>query len=72
MKQEIIVCETCGGDGKETCTNPDHGFIHDMPGDTSVLGCPICGHAPYYKVPNGGICEDCGGAGYVQQPNTDK
>jgi len=26
------VCPDCGGDGKETCHNPDHGFIHGMMG----------------------------------------
>lgn len=59
------VCETCGGDGKETCTNPDHGFIGAMGGDVGRLGCPVCGHDENHKVINGGKCEDCNGTGYV-------
>src|SRR5262249_42272372 len=67
---------TCGGDGKETCSNPDHNFIDGVgsagSGDIGRLGCPVCGHDPNYKVPNGGRCEDCNGTGTVQaqsQPN---
>lgn len=61
-------CETCGGDGKETCTNPDHGFysmIYSVNCDISRIGCPCCGHDPEHKVPNGGKCEDCNGTGKI-------
>lgn len=54
-------CLACGGDGKETCNNPDHGFISAMGGapknnhgsrahDVGRLGCPVCGHDPDFKV----------------------
>jgi hypothetical protein len=56
-------CETCGGDGKETCNNPDHGFIDGVGGEVARLGCPCCGHDPKHKVKNGGDCEDCNGTG---------
>lgn len=59
-------CPVCCGDGKETCTNPDHGFISAL-GSQEVgrLGCPCCGHDPEHKIPNGGDCEDCKGHGVV-------
>lgn len=57
------VCELCGGDGKETCNNPDHAFIDSMWGDTGRLGCPACGHDPKHKVKNGGPCFECNGTG---------
>ena len=63
------ICPACGGDGKETCNNPDHGFIESMPGnrgwDLGRLGCPICGHDENHKVPHGGKCENCNGTGKV-------
>ena len=61
------VCPDCGGDGKETCHNPDHGFIHGMMGwhEIGRLGCPVCGHDPNGKVKNGGKCETCDGVGRV-------
>jgi hypothetical protein len=66
---EVRDCETCGGDGKETCTNPDHNFIDAMSfQDIGRIGCPVCGHDPKYKVPNGGNCEDCNGTGKVAIP----
>ncbi len=68
MKKTIVNCTTCpdcGGDGKETCNNPDHGLIEVMPGDVGRLGCPVCGHDPDYKVPNGGNCELCKGIGEI-------
>lgn len=58
-------CPCCGGDGKETCNNPDHGFIANMPGDIGRLGCPVCGHSPNHKVSNGGPCDICEGSGMV-------
>jgi hypothetical protein len=66
---DVRDCETCGGDGKETCTNPDHNFIDAMSfQDIGRIGCPVCGHDPKYKVPNGGNCEDCNGTGKVAIP----
>lgn len=59
-----ITCFVCGGDGKETCTNPDHGFIEMLSfHDVGRLGCPVCGHHPHHKVKNGGNCECCNGVG---------
>jgi hypothetical protein len=61
-----VVCPACGGDGKETCDNPDHGFIEAMPGETGRLGCPVCGHDPNHKVNKGrNTCPLCGGLGHV-------
>jgi len=60
------VCPECGGDGKETCTNPDHGFINAFSfNDIGRIGCPCCGHDDNHKVPNGGKCEVCEGNGKV-------
>lgn len=59
--KELYICPCCNGDGKETCTNPDHGFIEAMPGEISRLGCPVCGHDPNHKVKNGGPCITCDG-----------
>lgn len=66
----MLICKTCGGDGKETCTNPDHNFIESPlgavgPGDIGRIGCPTCGHDPEHKVPNGGACDDCEGTGLI-------
>ena len=63
---ESFICETCGGDGKETCDNPDHcGIDSGLFGrEIHRLGCPVCGHNEDYKVPNGGDCFDCHGTGY--------
>jgi hypothetical protein len=61
-----VICPACGGDGKETCHNPDHGFIKAIPGEISRLGCPGCGHDPNHKVNNGrNTCPLCGGLGHV-------
>lgn len=61
-----IKCPACGGDGKETCNNPDHGFIEAMPGEIGRLGCPVCGHDPNHKVNRGkNTCPECGGYGHV-------
>jgi hypothetical protein len=63
-----IECYMCGGDGKETCDNPDHGFIEHMGGaELRRLGCPVCGHDPDYKVPDGGDCEVCNGTGMIDE-----
>lgn len=59
-------CPSCGGDGKETCNNPDHGFIEAMPGETGRLGCPVYGHDPKHKINKGkNTCPLCGGHGHV-------
>ena len=68
MDNKNIECPMCGGDGKETCNNPDHGFIGEMSfHDIGRLGCPVCGHDDDHKVPNGGDCELCEGGGEVTQ-----
>ena len=71
-----IQCPACGGDGKETCSNPDHGFLS---GVMSLMGanesaCPCCGHDPNYKIytykdgkkiqPN---CDCCNGTGEINE-----
>ena len=69
------VCPDCGGDGKETCHNPDHGFLS---GVMSIMGanesaCPCCGHDEDHKmkkyIGNGKYeynkCETCKGVGRV-------
>lgn len=56
-------CSACGGDGIETCDNPDHGFISVMPGDIGRLGCPCCGHHPEHKM--SGPCPECNGTGIM-------
>jgi len=61
----MFVCPDCAGDGKETCHNPDHGFIAAMGGELGRLGCPCCGHDPAGKVNNGGECDTCLGTGEV-------
>ena len=64
----MCVCPDCGGDGKETCHNPDHGFIGVMGWhEIGRLGCPVCGHDEYHKVPNGGNCETCEGKAEVSE-----
>jgi hypothetical protein len=60
----IETCPACGGDGKETCDNPDHGFIDAIGGETGRLGCPCCGHDPEHKIPKGGDCFLCLGKGW--------
>lgn len=61
-----VSCPDCLGDGKETCHNPDHGFIGAMSWhEVGRLGCPVCGHDEKNKVPKGGDCETCEGSGEV-------
>jgi len=65
---EKAICPLCRGDGKETCTNPDHGFIGAMSfHDVGRIGCPCCGHSETHKVINGGACELCEGSGFVNR-----
>lgn len=40
-------CPACGGDGINTCNNPDHGF---MSIGFDAHGCPCCGNDPNHKV----------------------
>lgn len=66
---ERVTCPDCGGDGRETCHNPDHGFISAMSfNDIGRLGCPVCGHDERHKVRKGGDCETCSGSGSVDEP----
>lgn len=60
-------CFVCGGDGKETCNNPDHGFLSFIGGvvGANESACPVCGHDENHKVPNGGDCECCDGVGAI-------
>lgn len=74
-----MICPDCGGDGRETCNSPDHGFIHsiqliDNPQVSQIgrLGCPVCGYDPNYKVINGGSCERCEGAGFIEGGSCEK
>jgi hypothetical protein len=64
---EMCNCFVCGGDGKETCNNPDHGFLGAIGGvvGANESACPVCGHNPNHKVPNGGECECCDGIGFL-------
>lgn len=64
----LFTCPCCFGDGKETCDNPDHGFITACGGEIGRLGCPVCGHDEKHKVPGGGSCEICNGKGKVTYP----
>ncbi len=60
------ICLDCGGDGKETCHNPDHGFISALSfHDIGRVGCPCCGHDPDHKIKNGGECDTCDGKGHT-------
>ena len=67
----MVTCPCCNGDGKETCHNPDHGFINAMGfHDIGRLGCPVCGSHPKHKVGSkrdGGSapCDVCIGSGEV-------
>lgn len=71
----FYVCPMCGGDGKETCSNPDHGFISMSANfgkgsggyDIGRNGCPVCGHDENHKVKNGGDCEVCEGTGKINE-----
>lgn len=63
---ELPICPDCGGDGIETCTNPDHGFIDGVGGETYRLGCPLCGHSDKHKI-KGSQCPSCNGTGITNQ-----
>lgn len=65
-----MVCPTCGGDGIERCTNPDHGFISELSfTDIGRLGCPCCGHDPEHRI-MGSKCPDCNGTGIIEVAKT--
>lgn len=64
LQEELVMCCSCLGDGKDTCHNPDHGFIDLLSfHDIGRLGCPVCGHDERNKVKDGGDCELCNGTG---------
>ena len=64
----MVTCPDCGGDGKETCHNPDHGLISALSfRDEGRLGCPCCGHNERHKVPKGGPCDTCSGSTKVTE-----
>lgn len=66
MIMNNYVCPDCGGDGRETCHNPDHDFLSAMSfHDIGRVGCPVCGHDPHGKVSSGGSCLSCNGEGVV-------
>lgn len=68
MAEQLVACPDCLGDGKETCHNPDHGFIRAMGWhEIGRLGCPGCGHDETHKVPKGGKCETCAGVGRIHE-----
>lgn len=54
-------CMACGGDGKETCNNPDHSFLDAVGGEDGRLGCPGCGHNKRHKTRD--PCPECNGTG---------
>ncbi len=61
-----MICPECCGDGKETCTNPDHGLIQALTfHDVGRIGCPCCGHDEFHKVKDGNECDICNGNGQV-------
>lgn len=72
------LCPDCGGDGNETCHNPDHGFLE---GVLIIMGanesaCPVYGHNPDHKITKGNSkkrrdeyckCYTCKGQGKVSK-----
>ena len=66
-----VICPDCGGDGKDTCHNPDHGFYGMISfTDEGRIGCPACGHDPNNKVRRKGaycVCETCNGTGICSE-----
>lgn len=73
-----VRCFSCGGDGKETCNNPDHGFLSAMNGvlNANESRCPVCGHSDDHKIrryvdgkfiqPD---CYECNGTGILNYEN---
>jgi hypothetical protein len=65
--EKLRACPDCGGDGKEHCNNPDHGFINAVGGELARLGCPVCGGDPDWV--GEGVCLTCEGTGTrAEQP----
>lgn len=63
---KIYLCPDCGGDGIETCHNPDHSFITALDfHEVGRLGCPCCGHDTNFKM--NGKCYTCSGIGLVSE-----
>ena len=62
-------CSACGGDGIETCDNPDHALIDAVGGETGRLGCPCCGHHPRHKMR--WPCPECNGTGITPNAKSD-
>lgn len=69
-------CPVCNGDGKETCTNPDHGFYNMISFNYDACnggkGCPVCGWDEKHKVPGDRPCEACDGLGVLSEMQIDK
>lgn len=70
MNTNKYKCPACGGDGIETCYNPDHGFITAVGGEIGRLGCPCCGHDENHKM--NGACPECSGGGVVSSEEWNK
>lgn len=71
--EQLVMCCECLGDGKETCHNPDHGFLEAFSShDIGRIGCPCCGHDEKHKVKNGGACGLCGGTGKTTENDGNK
>jgi len=68
--EAMYYCTICGGHGKETCPNPDHGFISALSfHDIGRIGCPGCGHDEHHRMSTN--CEKCNGTGWVIEPKPD-
>lgn len=71
IQERFVKCFVCAGDGKETCTNPDHGFLAAISfKGANESACPCCGHNENHKMFywEGGQrkqrdCEACNGKG---------
>lgn len=74
IPEKLVKCPDCFGDGKETCHNPDHGFLRGISGvvGANESACPGCGHSEDHKpvtYKDGKYyhksCEMCEGSGRV-------
>lgn len=80
--EKKVKCFCCGGDGKETCSNPDHDFLSMMDGvflNANESACPCCGHDPEHKIKkwvNGKFiynkCWECDGTGELSEDRANK
>ena len=61
FRGETVMCETCNGDNKERCNNPDHGLMDGLRFQGDEMRCPVCGWDEECLVPDGGCCFDCEG-----------